>query len=204
MEGMTFLQVFLLINVFIIGALSAIGVRHARAHFRTKSNKKVDVQTTPQFRLSPDVREKMLAKAEADFKTVLAKASTELEADLKRTIDNLSEQLEKLGKSVTETEISRYNTTLEQLRKQAETVIQSAQTEVKNHQSDISAKLSENMKVEQDRMIAQLDTKLGDAVSSFLTETLQHEVDLGAQVPYMLKSLEEHKAELIKGITGER
>lgn len=204
MEGITFLQVFLIINVFIIGALSAIGVRHGLAHFRTKNEKKSTVQMTPQFRLSPDAREKMLAKAEADFKTVLTRATAELEEDLKRTTGSLSEQLEKLGKSVTETEVERYTATLEQLRKQAETVIQSAQTEVKDHQNDISAKLSENMKGEQDRMIAQLDTKLGDAVTSFLTETLQHDVDLGAQVPYMLKSLEEHKAELIKGITGER
>lgn len=203
MEGITLLQIFLLINVFIIGVLTAVGVRHAWAHFRTKPEK-ADKPTSQPVRLPPEVREKMLAKAEAEFKAILDRASTELQTDLKTTTANLSEQLEKLGKSIAETESERYKTTLESLRTQAETVIVAAQSEVKDHQTDIKAKLSDNIKQEQDRLIAQLDTKLGDAVSSFLTETLQHNVDLGAQMPYMIASLEEHKAELIKGITGEQ
>jgi F0F1-type ATP synthase membrane subunit b/b' len=203
MEGITLLQIFLLINVFIIGVLTAVGVRHAWAHFRTKPEK-ADKPTSQPVRLPPEVREKMLAKAEAEFKAILDRASTEMQTDLKTTTANLSEQLEKLGKSIAETESERYKTTLESLRTQAETVIVAAQSEVKDHQTDIKAKLSDNIKQEQDRLIAQLDTKLGDAVSSFLTETLQHNVDLGAQMPYMIASLEEHKAELIKGITGEQ
>ncbi|CAN5412494.1 hypothetical protein BH10PAT4_BH10PAT4_0940 [soil metagenome] len=202
MEGITFLQIFLIINVFIIGVLSAVGVRHAWAHFKTKPNKST-APAVQAVRLSPEVREKLLAKAETDFRAVLNTASTELQNDLKTTTIDLNEKLEKLGKSVTEAEIDRYKTTLETLRTQAETVIVAAQSEIKDHQTDIKGKLSENIKLEEERLIAQLDTKLGDAVSSFLTETLQHNVDLGAQMPYMIASLEEHKEELMKGIRGE-
>ena len=202
MEGITFLQIFLIINVFIIGVLSAIGVRHAWAHFKTKPNKSAP-SVVQAVRLSPDVREKLLAKAEADFRAVLNTASTELQNDLKATAVDLNATLEKLGKSVAEAEVDRYKTTLDALRTQAETVIVAAQSEVKDHQTDIKGKLTESMKIEEERLIAQLDTKLGDAVSSFLTEILQHNVDLGAQMPYMIASLEEHKEELVKGIRGE-
>ncbi len=202
MEGITFLHIFLIINVFIIGVLSAIGVRHAWAHFKTKPNKSA-APAVQAVRLSPEVREKLLAKAEADFRAVLSTASTELQNDLKATAVDLNATLEKLGKSVAQAEVDRYKTTLDALRTQAETVIVAAQSEVKDHQMDIKSKLSETIKVEEERLIAQLDTKLGDAVSSFLTETLQHNVDLGAQMPYMIASLEEHKEELMKGIRGE-
>jgi hypothetical protein len=44
---------------------------------------------------------------------------------------------------------------------------------------------------------------LADAVASFLIETMQHNVDLGAQSTYLTTMLEEHKTELTKGIIDE-
>lgn len=202
MEGITFLQVFLLVNVFIIGIIFAVATRHAWAHFKTKPNK-VDKPAVQTVRLPPEIREKMLLKAQADFKAVLDRAAMELENNLKATTTDLGGQLEKIGKSVTDAELDRYKLMLESLRKQAETVIVSAQSEIVEHQTDIKTKLNENIDAEKQRLITQLDTKLGDAVSSFLTETLQHNVDLGAQMPYMIAALEENKTELIKGISSE-
>jgi hypothetical protein len=48
-----------------------------------------------------------------------------------------------------------------------------------------------------------MDTKLADAVTSFLMETLQHNVDLGAQSAYLTAMLDEHKDELVKGVKHE-
>lgn len=200
--GITFLQIFLLINVFIIGALSATAIRHAWAHFHPRPAK-VDKPTVQPVHLPPEVKEKLLEKAQADFKAILDKSANELQTDLQTTATELNKQLEKLGDAVVTSEAERYKTMLEALRVQAETVITTAQTDIKDHQTDLKAKITDNVKAEQEHLIAQLDTKLADAVSSFLTETLQHNVDLGAQVPYMLATLEEHKAELIKGINDE-
>lgn len=200
--GITFLQIFLLINVFIIGALSATAIRHAWAHFHPRPAK-VDKPTVQPVHLPPEVKEKLLEKAQADFKAILDKSANELQTDLQTTATELNKQLEKLGDAVVTSEAERYKTMLEALRVQAETVITTAQSDIKDHQTDLKAKITDNVKAEQEHLIAQLDTKLADAVSSFLTETLQHNVDLGAQVPYMLATLEEHKAELIKGINDE-
>jgi F0F1-type ATP synthase membrane subunit b/b' len=203
MTGIPFLQVFLLINVFVIGALSATGIRHAWAHFHPPVPLKPEKPTVQPLRLTPEAKAILIAKAQADFRRVLEQASTELQTDLQSTGGALSKQLEKIGGDVVAIETERYTTMLEQLRKQTETIIVAAQSEIKDHQTDLKLKLSDNVNAEQQRLIAQLDTKLGDAVSSFLTEILQHNVDLGAQMPYMIASLEEHKAEIIKGITGE-
>jgi len=202
MVGITFLQIFLLVNVFVIGALSATAIRHAIAHFRPPV-KKIEKPEAPVVHLPPEVREQMIAKAQADFKKVLDESTAKLQGDLQTTATDLNKDLEKLGEAVVKSETERYTTMLEALRTQAETVITTAQTDIKDHQTDLKTKLTENVSAEQQRLIAQIDTKLADAVSSFLTETLQHNVDLGAQTPYMLATLEEHKAELIKGITDE-
>ena len=53
-----------------------------------------------------------------------------------------------------------------------------------------------------EQIIGQLDTKIADGIASFLVETLQHNVDLGAQTAYLTAQLEEHKADLIREIAG--
>jgi hypothetical protein len=40
-------------------------------------------------------------------------------------------------------------------------------------------------------------------VVSFLIETLQHDIDLGAQSAYLTKVLEEHKDDFKQGVSSE-
>lgn len=211
----TFLQIFLLLNVFLIGALTAVAVRHAYAHFRpAHHDDEKPHKPAPNTHLPPAVREQLLHAAKANFQVVLERSANQLQRDLDTTTAQLNKQLEKLGTKIIEDETERYHTTLELLRKQAETTINGAQSEVSQHQSDLQEKLAEHqakieaeltakMTAEHERLMQQIDTKLADAVSSFLVETLQHNVDLGAQSSYLTAMLEEHKDELTKGVKDE-
>lgn len=60
-------------------------------------------------------------------------------------------------------------------------------------ESALEGKLDAELAAEREKLLRQIDTKLGDAVGSFLIETLGTNVDLGAQTPYLLGLLEEHK-----------
>lgn len=203
MDSALFLQIFLLVNVFIMGALAAVAVRHGLAHFRPAKHD-AEKHVAPQGgHIPPAMREQLLKAAEENFKAVLDKSGTELDHDLQATTMALNKQLEKLGSEVVTSETERFHTILQDLRAQAETIVTSAQTEIAGHQTEIKAKLTESMEAEKKRLIDQIDTKLADAVASFLTETLQHNIDLGAQSSYLTTLLEEHKAELIKGISDE-
>lgn len=208
----TLLQLFLLINVFLIGALTTVAVQHANAHFRPRS--KVEKRPESATGLSPAMRKQILEAAQADFQAVLEKSAVELQRELHGTAVLLNQRIARTGAEVVNYEMERYRAQLADLRKQAETAIGGAQAEITMHQTDLKAKLSEkqatleakmaeDIAAEKQRLIQQMDTKLADAVVSFLTETLQHEVDLGAQSRYLISQLEEHKAELSKGAVDE-
>jgi F0F1-type ATP synthase membrane subunit b/b' len=210
----TFLQLLLLLNVFLIGALSAVAIRHAYAHFRPSHHEDKPHTPAPTAHLPPAVREQLLHAAKANFQVVLERSASQLQHDLDSTATQLNKHLEKLGTKIIEDETERYHTTLELLRKQAETTIDSAQSDVSHHQTEIQqhlteyqakleAELSEKMNAEHERLIQQIDTKLADAVTSFLLETLQHNVDLGTQGAYLTAMLEEHKDELAKGMKND-
>lgn len=208
----TLLQAFLLINVFFIGVLATVAMQHAIAHFRPRS--KIEKRAEPVAGLSPAMRKQILEAAQADFQAVLEKSAVELQRELHGTAVSLNQRIAKTGAEVVNYEMERYRAQLADLRKQAETAIGGAQAEITTHQADLKAKLTEkqakleaklaeDMAAEKQRLIRQMDTKLADAVVSFLTETLQHEVDLGAQSRYLISQLEEHKAELSKGMADE-
>jgi len=209
----TLLQFGLYLNIFVIGVLAAIGARHAWAHFHPQKEEKPHPQA-PTIHLDPEVREKLLADAQNKFQAEVNHAAADLHKDLMTTVGQLSAQLDKLGQSIIADEMARYRGDLETLRKQAESCLTNAQAEINNHQNDLKTKLAEShaqletklneeMAAEKERLVAQIDTKLADAVTSFLDETLQHNVDLGAQSAYLLKMLDEHKAELINGVKDE-
>lgn len=208
----TFLQIFLLLNVFIIGALVMFAAQHAYAHFRPPHHEEKPQPPAPQ--LPPAVKERLLEKSEAHFQAVLDHAAADLQKDLKVTSEQILKQLNKLGSEIVSAEMQRYRADLEELRRETQTMLTAAQAGIESHQADLTtkleqrhtemeAKLAEEMAAEKQRLLEQVDTKLADAVTSFVIETMQHNVDLGAQTAYLTSMLEEHKAELAKGITDE-
>ncbi len=208
----TLLQLFLFINIFIIGALTTVALQHAYAHFRPRPKAERRAQPVPG--LSPAVRKQILEAAQADFQAVLEKSAVELQRELHGTAVSLNQRLAKTGAEVVSYEMERYRTQLADLSKQTEVAIGGAEKEVVEHRAELTAmmakkqaelevKLTEDMAVEKQRLIQQMDTKLADAVASFLTETLQHNIDLGAQSQYLISMLDEHKAELSRGVTDE-
>lgn len=210
-----FLQIFLIANVFAMGVLANIAVRHANAHFNPKKTETHKANPQNQaVHLPNDVKEKLLQSAQVRFQSVLNHSANDLEHNLGATAEQLGKKIDKLSNEIIDVEMKRYQETLEQLRKQTESSIAGAQTEIINHQNDLKTKLTdrqeqlekemvERVKAEEQLLIRSMETKLGDAVASFLSETLQHNVDLGAQSSYLIATLEEHKQELTKGISDE-
>lgn len=211
--GSLFLQLFLLVNVFLVGALATLAIQHALAHFRPDrhAGEKQHPAAAP-VHLPPATRERLLQAAEGKFQTMLDRSADQLEHNLQATATQLNKQLEKLGADIINDEMKRYRESLDELRARTQMSIGSAQTEIAQHQDDLKTKLAERkaelekqmdeeVAAEKERLIQDMDTKLADAVASFLLETLQHNVDLGAQTAYLTTMLDEHKAELAKGVT---
>lgn len=221
----TFLQLFLLLNVFLIGVLTAISVRHAYAHFRPQHHEPEKPQPRHQVvHLPPATRERLLHESETKFQAVLDRSAAELQHDLQSTTTQLNKQLTSLGSAIANEEMRRYRASLDQLREQTETAIGGAQAEISDHQkelkdrlakkqaeleaklaerqAELESKMNEELEIEKQRLLSQIDTKLADAVASFLMESLQHEVDLGAQNKYLLAMLEEHKEDFKREISN--
>ena len=216
------LQIFLIINVFILGAAIALAIEHLWLHFHPRDFK---VDGEDGVHLPMQVKERLLKVAESDYEDILNKSVSDFKGDLNKTTSKINDALTQVSGDILGEEMDRYKKTLNELREEAEQTRSQAQTDVERHQAELEGLIIERQKVleakflerhtalekqaEADVMAAKkayierIDTKLADAVSSFLTATLQYNADLGAQEPYLLSELEKHKNELIKEVTDE-
>jgi peptidoglycan DL-endopeptidase CwlO len=212
----SFLQISLLVTFFLVGAISVVAARHAYAHFSSRNQENERSRRTPPqpIEIPPEVKELLLKSTQAKFHSILNHSAAELEYDLKNTVSKLNNRLDKLSSEIVSDEMKRYRMDLDKLRLQTEDNINTAQTEIKEHQIELKAKidekrveleakLAEEITAEKQVIIQRVESKLGDAVASFLLETLGHNVDLGSQSAYLTAMLEEHKDEIIKGINDE-
>jgi len=198
------LQVFLYTNFFLIGAMAVLAVQHAYAHFKPHEHDAEHHRQQPEGgHLPPSVRQQLLEDAQKDFERVLKRSATELQTDLASSAESIKKQVDTFSNEVIKQELVNYRAKIAELEKQTETVVNGMHQEITSHQEDLKAKLTESVEAEKQRLVQQIDTKLADAVASFLSETLQHNVDLGAQAPYLMSVLEEHKAELAQEVAGE-
>lgn len=237
------LQIFLILNVFVMGGLAVFGAQHAYAHFKPKDKKEAEGSNS-DVGLPDETREKLLADAEKAFHNVLERSANDLQKDLVATTTQLNKVLEKVGSEIVDSESRLYKENLNDVVSRTNQAVGEAQQNLVKHQAELEKKLAERqsafeaklvelqtgiektltsrqaeidqlldkrrkeletqleteMKAQKDHLVAQMDTKLADVVSSFLTETLQHEVDLGAQESYLLSQLEAHKDDLKKGL----
>ncbi len=209
----TFLQIFLLVNVFLIGVLAAVAARYAYAYFAHHDDEKPHAK--PQgAHLPPALKAHLLESAQTRFEAILANSADELEEDLRATNAKLSTELKKLGVETINTEMKQYRLDMQELRKQSNAMILDIKEINTKHQAEMKTRLTEHevkqkvkmtkeIAAEKERLSKEIDDRLSDAVASFLVETLGHNVDLGAQAAYLTAQLEEHKDEIAKGIKDD-
>lgn len=199
MSGETWLQIFIYLQVFIIGALAVVAFRHGRAHYRP--DRQIDLAALPPPpELPPEVKRRLMEASEAQFQLVLKHTAEQLNSDLRGSSVQINHLVNNLAAEIVSGELEHYRIELGRLRNQASTQMGAIRAEVDKHKAAIEAKMDQEVAAERQRLIQQIDTKLGDAVASFLTETLQHNVDLGGQTAYLVGLLEEHKADFIKEV----
>ena len=203
MSGETFLQILIYLQVFIIGILATIAFRHAKAHRTESREPETPLVAHPSIELPADVKQRLLQASEAQFQQVLKQSAGQLQGDLQISAGQINNLVNHLAAEIVSGELERYRLELSRLSQQANAEMGGIRTEVAKHQAEIKAKLDQEMAAEKQWLLQQIDTKLADAVGSFLTETLQHNVDLGNQNAYLVSMLEEHKADFIKEVSDE-
>lgn len=214
MDQVNFLQIFLIVDALLIGMVIPVAIRHAYAHFKHDDNHQSanNKPQAPPIRLSPEAKEKLLQRAQANLQAIIDRSAADFEHNLRTITNETSQKFEKIASSIIDDETKSYQTIIQSLQKQVEDASKNTQAQFSLHQKDIDneleqtqvkleSQLKQQIAEKQAKLTQDLETKLADAVASFLSDTLQHNVDLGAQNSYLIATLEEHKDDLKRSLS---
>lgn len=193
------LEIFLLVNLVVIGYL----INEFVGHFWARHHKATPTQVETPLSLSPETRAKLDQELIDKYRTALTAAAHVMQQDLSGTSVQLKGEVQTLAEGTIKQELEEYRASMQKLRQESMALLSVVQHHIDEERTKMEAELQKEAAAERERLAKALDTKLNQAITSFLIETLQHNVDLGAQSAYLTKMLEEHKAELIKEVTNE-
>jgi hypothetical protein len=141
--------------------------------------------------------QKEAREAEMRYQQAIQEAVGKFSQDLGATSQLINEQIKRMSVDIISQELEAYRADIDKLRQEAATTLGQVTTAVAEERQKLQQSMEADVEAEKERRLAEFDAKLGEAVSSFLLETLKHNVDLGAQSTYLMATLEEHKAELL-------
>jgi hypothetical protein len=140
------------------------------------------------------------AKLKVAYEAKIAEATATFGADLKATSGKLSEQVSRLTTTVIEEELEAYQKTLEEVRKVATQAMEQIHQAVEHQRVELRQGMEAELAAEKKLLADKFDAKMGDVVASYIAESLGSGVDLGAQMQFILTSLEAHKDDIRKDL----
>ena len=190
------LQIFLLVNVFVLGVIITVAIMSARAHYKPEEPRIVK-KNLPM--LPHDVRQRIIDEAEDDYEKVLRKSAQAFEKDLESTTSHLSEQLSKIGNNIMDDEMRRYKQGLAELRGETEQAVGLASQEITKHQAELRDKLAQRQAEIEAKLTegqAELEAKFA-ARSTELEQTFkQKQLEYASKQAELEAKLVQHQAEL--------
>jgi hypothetical protein len=145
-----------------------------------------------------------LAEIQKQAKDQLASAARDAAVRLQKSLNNSVDQVaaninESLGTDL-RAEFEKYQVSLSALRDQTVGEFTKIQQELDHRKLELLEHLEREIADERARRVDAFNTRLGDVVSSYLTESLGNQVDLGAQTTYIVQVLEEHKEDIKRDV----
>lgn len=139
-------------------------------------------------------------QARKQIATVAQDTADRLRQSLTTTADQVAARINDTIEASISQEFEKYNVSLEALREQSIDEFSKLQQELDNRRLQLTEQLDKKIAEEFTKRMDWFTIRLSDVVSSYLTESLGNEVDLGAQSAYITKVLEAHKDDIKKDV----
>ena len=145
-----------------------------------------------------------IASLSRDAKEGLSEAvqlsSESLQEKLTEAIAQLSKKTEEMANLTLSQEFEQYQVSLAALRDETIKDFSELQKQLDDRRNQLLLELESHVAADREKRMDQFNARLGDVVSSYLVETLDKGVDLGAQSAYIVRTLESHKEDIKKDV----
>ena len=189
---------FLVLVGIVVMLVIVVVVQSFQLRGRTRQSKVAPA--APAVSVSEPTAAELEAHLKSAYDAKINEATQTFGVDLKATSTRLSEQVSRLTTKVIEEELEAYQKTLEEVRHVATVAMEQIHEAVEHQRVELHQGMEAELATEKQHLAEKFDAKMGDVVSSYISEALGSGVDLGAQMQFILTSLEAHKDEIRKDL----
>jgi hypothetical protein len=130
-------------------------------------------------------------------------AINQMQGSIKHTTEQAAMHVNETAQNTINQEFEKYRVSLQALREQSITEFSKMQQELDQKRIVMQQALERVARAELARRVDQFGDRLGDVVSGYIVESLGSDVDLGAQMPFILRNLESHKDDIKRDVLDQ-
>ncbi len=150
--------------------------------------------------LSQKTKIELEAAAKQEFAQAIRSSRSQFTKQLTATSRKLSGDLQRMTKQVVNQEVAGYEQLLVEERQAVVKTIRDVQAATAKEATIGRRDVQRQLEREKAELIKRLDARFADVLGSYLVDSLGEQVDLGAQQPFLLKTLAENRERLRKDL----
>ena len=149
-----------------------------------------------------EFREELRNRGRLHFENILNENAMFLQQDLRLTTSELNEYMKTEIKKVLKDEFQHYEESITSAKDQAIESIKKTQTAIEEQREVLEASLKEQVQKEKAVLIQKFETHMGEIINHYIMEALAGELEVGDQMDFIFRHLEENKKVIIEDISG--
>jgi hypothetical protein len=145
-------------------------------------------------------RDELRNRGRLHFEKIISENAMFLQQDLRLTTSQLNEFMKDEIKRVLKDEFTSYEESISSARDLALESIKKTQDAIESQRAVLEKQLTEQVAVEKTRIIDRFTSRMTEIVSHHIVTAFGDELQLDAQMEYILRQLEDNKAEIIEDV----
>lgn len=139
-------------------------------------------------------------RADAQLEQAVQQAAHHLQQSVEQGVQQLAGHINDIAANSLNKEFEKYQLSLEDLRQETMQQFSGLQKELAERRSQLFQQIDSEAAAEREKRMQAFNNRINDVVASYIAETLGNRVDLGAQTPYILESLQKRKDDIKRDI----
>lgn len=147
-----------------------------------------------------EFREELRNRGRLHFEKIIGENAMFLQQDLRLTTSQINEYMKQEITKTLQEEFAKYEQSIEDAKTMAIDSIHKTQLALEEERQVLHKKLEGEVDAQRDRLIKRFEENMGEIVNHYVLDAIGNEIDLSAQLEYIIGELETNKDVIVEDI----
>jgi hypothetical protein len=183
--------------VWVLTVLERLQAGQAEAHDARKAFDGMVEEDVDRF-FNKEFREELRNRGRMQFEKIIDENAMFLKQDLDMTVSQLNEFMKKEIVARLNTEFDAYAKAMQEAQELTEASLQRTAEDVNARHAALTQALEKEVAERKAALIQQFEAGMAQVVEHYVLQALSEQLDLKAQLPYIIRQMEASKADIVK------